>query len=973
MAEQRRTPADLRGAGRARQRVESLVQRALGVIRDDPRAALALARRAVRSAATLVPDDAALRAEAMLTRAHAHRLAGQHEAALADYDRAAEAFRLARQPVGVARTAAGALDSLRYLGRTDEALKRARAARRTFKAHGEAVRAAVLDMNLAGLYFHQDAYARALRVWGRARPVLAAAGRAEDVASLDNNAANALTQLDRLHQAEALYRASRAFYAARGTRAAVAGIDVNLGYLAYRQGRYGAAVDTLRTAAEAFDALGNVPLALVTRLDLVEAYLALNLLDEARALAAEQLRLALHQALPQYAARARLYQATVVGRLGLHEPALRELAVAEAEFAALKNTVWRTRCTIGRAAILVATGARDRLPEALALARQAARGFERLGLPSRQAGALLVQAQALLAVGEAAAAERVARAALALAERLGVPWLLFECQYAHGRALQALRNPGAAFAAHVAAAEALERVRAELRPEELRISLVSDKLDVYQHLVLLCLDRAAAGESDAEEEALQYAERAKSRVLAEQLAGGLDVPLDRASLAAEDARVLERMRQLRDELNWLYARLAESGDDQPPVRGSRIEPLVRGHRSTSGRRADVRQLRRRTAAREAELVRLQRRLEPAGHSVADRLGLGPGSTGDARSALAALRQQLPGDLAVLEYFQAGDELVCFSLAAEHLSAKRIGPVATAAGLVGRFDYQTRKFNLGAAYLEAHAVALQAGAEAVLRALCEAVLEPALAGLPPSVRRVVVVPHGVLHYVPFHAFIQPGGEPVMDTHEVSYAPSASALAWCLAQPGLPAAGPERPLVLGVADAALPHVADEVDALSRLLRAPRVLRDGQATTAAFLAHAPAADAIHLASHAVFREDNPLFSAVRLSDGWLSLYDLYACHLPARLVTLSGCETGVSQVRAGDELVGLSRGFFQAGAPCLVVSLWAVNDASTARLMEAFYRRLCAGQRPAHAMRGAQAELRRTCPHPYYWAPFLVVGRP
>lgn len=976
MAEQRRRAPDLPDAGRARRQAQALVQQSLGRVRADPRAALALARRAVRSAETVQPGDAALRAEALLARAHAHRLAGQHAEALADYDCAAEAFRAARQPIGAARTAAGALDSLRYLGRTDEALRRARAARRVFKAHDEPVRAAVLDMNLAGLHFHQDAYARALRVWARARPVLDSAGRVEDVASLDNNAANALTQLDRLREAEALYRASRAFYAARGARAAVAGIDVNLGYLAFRQGRYGAAVDTLRAAAEAFDALGNVPLALVTRLDLAEAYLALNLLDEALELAAEQRRLAEGQALPNYGARARFYQATALGRLGLHEPALRELAVAEAEFAALENTVWRTRCTVGRAALLVVVGASDRLREALALARKAARGFQRLGLPSRQAGALLVQAQALLAVGDAAAAERVARTALALAERLGVPWLLFACRYAHGRALQALGKPAAAFAAHVAAAEALERVRAELRPEELRISLVSDKLDVYQQLVLLCLDRAAAGEAGAEEEALEYAERAKSRVLAEQLAGALEVPLDRASVAAQDARTLERMRQLRDELNGLYARLAESGGSpSPPVRAARIESALRRRRVASGRDTTVQRLRRQTATREAELVRLQRRLEPAGHALADHLGLGLGlrPAGGARSALAALRQQLPADLAVLEYFQAGDELVCFSLAAERLSAKRIGSIAAVNELVERFDYQVRKFHLGAAYLAAHAPHLQAGAEAVLRALYRAVLEPALAALPPSVRRLVVVPHGALHYVPFHAFIQPCGEPVLQVFEVSYAPSASALAWCLGQPGLPAAGPERPLVLGVADETLPHVAGEVDALCRLLRAPRVLRDGLATTAGFLAHAPRADAIHLASHAVFRADNPLFSALRLSDGWLALYDLYACHLPARLVTLSGCQTGVSQVRSGDELVGLSRGFFQAGAACLVVSLWAVNDASTARLMEAFYRRLCAGQRPTPALRGAQAELRQSYPHPYHWAPFVVIGRP
>ena len=154
---------------------------------------------------------------------------------------------------------------------------------------------------------------------------------------------------------------------------------------------------------------------------------------------------------------------------------------------------------------------------------------------------------------------------------------------------------------------------------------------------------------------------------------------------------------------------------------------------------------------------------------------------------------------------------------------------------------------------------------------------------------------------------------------------------------------------------------------------VLADTMVSEEAFRRHAPEADIMHIASHAVFRHDNPLFSAIRLSDGWLSLYDLYGMRLRAALVTLSACETGVSDVLAGDELVGLARGFLQAGAASVVVSLWAVNDASTARLMERFYTHLASGLGPAAAMRRAQIQQRHEYPHPYHWAPFTVVGRP
>ena len=97
-----------------------------------------------------------------------------------------------------------------------------------------------------------------------------------------------------------------------------------------------------------------------------------------------------------------------------------------------------------------------------------------------------------------------------------------------------------------------------------------------------------------------------------------------------------------------------------------------------------------------------------------------------------------------------------------------------------------------------------------------------------------------------------------------------------------------------------------------------------------------------------------------------------LRCQLVVLSGCETGVSEIAPGDEIVGLARGFFAAGAPALLVSLWAVDDATTAALMECFYARLSAGDRPAAALRHAQRELLARHPHPFFWSPFVLFGR-
>jgi CHAT domain-containing protein len=97
-----------------------------------------------------------------------------------------------------------------------------------------------------------------------------------------------------------------------------------------------------------------------------------------------------------------------------------------------------------------------------------------------------------------------------------------------------------------------------------------------------------------------------------------------------------------------------------------------------------------------------------------------------------------------------------------------------------------------------------------------------------------------------------------------------------------------------------------------------------------------------------------------------------LDARLVTLSGCATGMNFVAAGDELLGLQRGLFCAGATTLLLSLWDVHDQSTAQLMQHFYQEYIRTGNMGGALQHAMQELRRQNPHPYFWAPFVLVGK-
>jgi CHAT domain-containing protein len=143
------------------------------------------------------------------------------------------------------------------------------------------------------------------------------------------------------------------------------------------------------------------------------------------------------------------------------------------------------------------------------------------------------------------------------------------------------------------------------------------------------------------------------------------------------------------------------------------------------------------------------------------------------------------------------------------------------------------------------------------------------------------------------------------------------------------------------------------------------------------------VHFATHGLADSERPELSTIVLSlfdeqgrtqDGFLRAHEVYNLNLPAEMVTLSACETGLGKLTRGEGLVSLTRGFMYAGAARVVISLWSVNDQATAELMTKFYRRvLVGGERPAAALRAAQIEMWRDkrWEAPYYWAAFTLQG--
>jgi CHAT domain-containing protein len=221
-----------------------------------------------------------------------------------------------------------------------------------------------------------------------------------------------------------------------------------------------------------------------------------------------------------------------------------------------------------------------------------------------------------------------------------------------------------------------------------------------------------------------------------------------------------------------------------------------------------------------------------------------------------------------------------------------------------------------------------------------------------VKRIAFVPDGALHTVPLTALAVPGRptsappEPLIARYEVSVTPSASTVI-------------TQKLIAGRAPApkALAVLADP--AFARSVEEPGEI------------------------HGYLNPRQPELSGIVLSlvnkngepeDGYLSVPEILSLNLPAELVVLSGCETGLCKNVVGDGITGLSRAFMRAGAPRVVASLWSVRDDATAELIGRFYEGMFKWKlRPAAALREAQLSILRDpgWRSPRYWAAFVFTG--
>lgn len=880
--------------------------------------------------------DPRMRADARGVRAMALAYAARFDEALDACEVAVDIAERAGCVVAAARARLASVHPLSELDRYEQAIAAGELARAAFEREGESILAARADVSLGAVHDRRDDAARALIHYDRALPILA--GDQLVAAQIESNRGVALISLDEFARAETAFAAAVAAFAANETHWAAAVAEGNLAFLATRQGRLERALHHFERARHFME------------VDESPADLARLLAEQADALAdlgmpAEALNV-YERALPCLeiyglaleAAQARAGFGRTLAVLGREDEAGTMLAEAAAALETLGQDVARARVDLVRAEL---AARRDRLDEARTLAEDA---LEILG--RRPSDAIVAQerlARFDLEAGNLSGVEARIGVALPMAERLDIAPLRARLLHLRGLAKIARGERGDALHDLRAAVEQIERVRGVLQAERLRTAFLGSQLHIYEDAVKAAMDRD--GETSVAE-AFSLVERAKGRALLDVVSGTLDLvdASERPNGDPAERALLAELARLRGELNWRYSRLDESEGDPSSW-------LLREewHEST-------------------------RRLERELNALEDRLATARGVAGlyaptlELDGALALV----PTDTALIEYFAAGTELIAFVLLDGKVTVVRhMGHPDDLATRVSRVHFQIGRAVAGGGRpsSQGRTQRMLADVRREMSALHDLLIAP-LAAAVAGARRLLIVPHGSLHALPFSA-LWDGDRYLVESHEIVTAPSASVLGR-LATDREPAADGQEALVIGVPDELAPWIAAETHQVAALLGTTSVL-GSEATAARFVAEARDARIIHLACHGRFLPDRPLASGLKLADRWLTVRDIYALRLHASLVTLSGCETGRSLITRGDELLGLQRGLFAAGAASLLISLWVVNDRTTTDVMTRFYTGYRQGASPAAALRGAQCALLAEDAHPAFWAPFVLGGNP
>ena len=924
-------------------------------------------------------DDSTVPVDTLLATGERTYFAGRYDSALSLWTLALERSRIERDSVREAR-------ALTWLGIRAWKLADYAEARRLGEQALAMKRRWALQSDLFKSYnalglvaWHQGRLGDAAQLFAEAA---AAAQAADDRTSHAVAAGNlGLIQFDLGEFAEA----RRGFDSMRvaGRDAADARIEANalsnLGMLEVRIGSPAEAVPQLLAAIRLYRGYRDANGLQVALAQLATAYDALGQPDRALAVVDTALALArhaglrhdeaenlktlagLHRAAGDYRRALGLYGETAALRrqLGLEVEAAADLR-SEAEIHLAMGAVERARDLVNAALgihrkadarieelddllllaeVHAAAGDRNRADTAIAAAAVLAKHF---ATRKGQADVSLASAQVADRFGDGAKALSALRqgAEAIAAGSYGIQ------QESHRLEMRALARAGrleSAAAAGRKAVAVLERVRGSYASAVLRTSYLAGHRAAFDDLadVLRRLNQT--------DEALEVTDAVKGRAVLEHLA---------AARAARPADDFERRLAREDTLLRRIDMLSEQVDSAEREMAAGNPAGQAAGRFLRERLEDARGAYEEWAAR-------------AGAAVPARAA----AAGGMRLSVPALAAALSADEALLAYRVAADALVMF---------------AVSRGRTHVFTVPTSAGRLEARVRTARDLIVQSRTRThvewgVLDSLHATLIEPAeQSGALDGVRRLILVPDGVLTYLPFAALRDRRGRWLAARYTLATVPSAAALV-ALRTQYRHAAGERAALqVFAPLTRTLPATAVEAREIARLVSSAVVHRDYQATPARLRQALGSAGIVHLATHAELNRHNPLFSRIRLRDSRggedrVELHEVMSLRVRSDLIFLSGCETGLGAgaggaFETGEDYATLARAFHYAGAPRVIATLWRVEDRGAAQLAIRFYRYYRDGG-GADALARAQRDLMPDPRYgsPFYWSGYVLSGDP
>lgn len=907
----------------------------------------------------------------LMARGDALRRMDRDEDALPFLDAAGEEYLALGDEVGWARTRIGRVSACLQLNRPTEALQDAAKAHEIFMRHSKFLRAGQIDVNAAMVNYELGHYDRAIHLFDRAIETYERQQEGVDlyIARARGNKAVTLTAMGKFREAITLHEQARAAFARYpGQEVAVAREELNIAQIYAYQGHYSQALLLFNRSRATFQQQNMHFQAAEVAQQLCLCLVRLNRAQEAYDLAAETI--AYFRASPERRqslssqgyrhnlAHSLLHQAEAAMQLGKYHEAdamLQEASdiLEEGGFLVLASIV-----RLQQAELYFAEG---QLEDSQREARHVAEAFaEQAALPYL-ARSTLLQARIAIAAGDSAGAEDLCKQARAIAQGQELLDLLYGCDDFLGQLAEQRGDLEEAARCYDRAVRGIDEVQSRLIMDE-RASFMEDKGAIYQRAILLALAR---GQQD---QALIYVEKAKSRVLSDYLRNNIDIRLHAEDQAGN--ALVEELSHLREEQAWFSSIVFEAENeanlsDTAIMRRRAIAPA---------------QAKKEMQAREQRIEHLLEQIQL--HLAEDLVSRQQSHW--TTSVISGLRPKLEKTALLLEYYLTGSDLHIFQINQHGIE------VHTVPGAAPKLE---RLYSLWHANLDLAAQAagtaeraqtfedLQENVIGLLRKLYNLLLKPARRALAES-EHVIIVPYGILHYLPFHCLYD-GTKFAIERCNISYLPSTTVLDICR-QRGQRLSASRVPfsqsLVLGMSDhGRLQFAVQEAESVARLL-GTRAWLDQAATSTLLWQYGARSPVVHIAAHGQFRLDAPNFSHIKLGNGQLSTIEAFNLDLSnCSLVTLSACETGRAIVGGVDEVIGLGRGFLYAGAASLLPTLWKVDDASSAELMEMFYQALLGEYTKAEALAGAQraflARARASAHpyrvHPYFWAAFHLIG--